>query len=297
MSADLKVAVIGLDTSHAVEYPRRIVAPDWPADQKVDGLNVISCLRFKTPFTDDSVLAERTAQLEEWGIKVTDDFDEAVEGAEALIISINDGSYHLEYFERCAGLKVPIFLDKPMADTVEAAQKIVTIAEENHTSFFTASCLRVAEELERATDMVKRPTQAFVYGPLGKAKAGSSIVWYGVHAFEMLEATLGLGAETVSVLKDGPGLVAHVCYNDDRRGVVTLTNGIYQYGGVIMDDENASYFNADDTHAHYTRLIHRAAPFFQGGPQPVMINHSMEIMKLLEATQKSYDSGQPVAVD
>ena len=38
VSNDLKVAIIGLDTSHSVELLRRMKAPDCPADQRVPGL-------------------------------------------------------------------------------------------------------------------------------------------------------------------------------------------------------------------------------------------------------------------
>jgi predicted dehydrogenase len=296
MSADLKVSVIGLDTSHAVEFPRRMQAPDCPKEQRVPGMHVEKCLRFLTPFTDEKILAERQKQLEDWGIQVTEDFDEAVAGADAVILTVNDASYHLEYFERCAAIGVPIFLDKPMADSVESAQKIVDVADKHGTPFFTSSSLRFAPQMAQAGAEVLRPSQAAVYGPLGIAAAGSSILWYGVHSFEMLEGLLGTGAQEVTVIKDKQGVVVHVAYDDDRRGTVTLTEGVYQYGGVVRNDEVEFPFVVDSG-TPYTELVEQMLGFFKGGPEPVMINHSMEIMKLLIATQKSYDSGKTEFLD
>jgi predicted dehydrogenase len=296
MSKKIKVSVIGLDTSHGIELPRRIQAPDCDPAMKVEGLQVIKCLRFLTPFTDDKTLAERQAQLEDWNVQVTENFDEAVDGAEALIVSINDGSYHLEYFEKCAGLGIPIFLDKPMADTVSASQKISEIAQENGTSFFTASSLRFGDQIVQAGKEVSRPSLVTIYGPLGIAPAGSSIVWYGVHAFEMLESLLGTGAELVTVVRDKKGAVAHITYADDRRGIVELTEGNWQYGGTVRNDEKVCSFLVDSD-MNYTRILQQMIPFFQGGTTPVMVNHSLEIIKLLEATQKSYDTGKPVSID
>ncbi len=296
MSEKMKVTVIGLDTSHGIELPRRIQAPDCPPEQKVEGLEVIKCLRFITPFTDEKVLAERQAQLEAWNVQVTEDFDEAVDGAEALIVSINDGSYHLEYFEKCAGLGIPMFLDKPMADTVSASVEISEIGEANNTSFFTASSLRFGDQIVKVREEVSRPSLVTIYGPLGIAPAGSSIVWYGVHAFEMLESLLGTGAEEVTVIRDKKGAVGHVAYPDDRRGIVELTEGNWQYGGTVRNDEKASPFIVDSS-MNYTRILQQMIPFFKGGTTPVMVNHSLEIIKLLEATQKAYDSGNPVSVD
>ena len=38
--------MVGLDTSHAVEFTRRLQAPGCPADLRVAGARVVSCVRF-----------------------------------------------------------------------------------------------------------------------------------------------------------------------------------------------------------------------------------------------------------
>ena len=63
---------------------------------------------------------------------VTEDFDTAVADCDAIMIEINDPAKHLEYFEKCAGLGKPIFLDKPFADTLDNAVRIMQIAKENN---------------------------------------------------------------------------------------------------------------------------------------------------------------------
>ena len=295
MRNDIQVALIGLDTSHAVEFSRRLQAPDCPSFQKVNGLRVTACLRFSTPFTNPDTLAERTAQLEDWGIKVTDDFDTAVSECDAIIISINDPARHLEYFERCASLGKPIFLDKPLADTVASAKKIAEIAEINNTLFFSASSLRFAPALVSAGTAVGVPELVTVYGPLGAASAGSSVVWYGVHAFEMLEALLGTGASELRTLRDSRGAVVHITYEDGRRGIVELSDGLYQYGGTVRDESIAVPFVIQMP--VYTQQLKVIADFFRGGPLPLTADHSLEIMKLLEGAQRSFDLGQTVTLD
>ena len=46
----IKVAMIGLDTSHCVELPRRMHSPDLPANEKIDGMKIVAVNRFETPF-------------------------------------------------------------------------------------------------------------------------------------------------------------------------------------------------------------------------------------------------------
>ena len=80
MSNKIKIALIGLDTSHSIAFPEII-------QERGDKtpLQVISCLRFETPFQNKEGLDKRQEILEGMGIKVTEDFDEAVAGADALM--------------------------------------------------------------------------------------------------------------------------------------------------------------------------------------------------------------------
>ena len=114
MSGDIKVSLIGLDTSHTIQFAKRMADADCPPELKVDGLRAVSCLRFPTPFQDEEGLDNRQKQLEKWGIPVTRDFEEAVADCDAIMLEINDPTYHVEYFTRCTELGKPVFIDKPL---------------------------------------------------------------------------------------------------------------------------------------------------------------------------------------
>ena len=96
----IKVAIIGLDTSHSVALPKLMQDP--AEKDQIKELRATRCLRFETPFQNKAGLDERQAYLESIGVLVTTDFDEAVADCDAIMLEINDPSYHLEYFEKCA---------------------------------------------------------------------------------------------------------------------------------------------------------------------------------------------------
>jgi predicted dehydrogenase len=297
MSSNLiRVALIGLDTSHAIEFARRLQAPDCDDDQRVSGLAVVSCLRFATPFQSEAGLDERQAMLEGWGIKVTTDFDEAVGNCDALIVTINDPSFHQEYFARSAGLGKPIFLDKPLAGNLASGRAIVELAEVRNIPFFSASSLRFVPQLEEACRQMPTPQFVHVFGPLGQAPSGSSIVWYGVHSFEMLQRALGSGAQSVRVFKDENGVTAIVSYADNRRSVVELNNGAYVYGGSLRDPKRAVPFVADMTYA-YRDLLLLIEAFFRTGQAPLSPQDTLEIMALLDATEHALQSGREEMIE
>ena len=48
--SEMKVAIIGLDTSHSVAMPKLMNDPACEPDMKVPGMKAVTCLRFETPF-------------------------------------------------------------------------------------------------------------------------------------------------------------------------------------------------------------------------------------------------------
>ena len=288
----LKVCMIGLDTSHSIEFARRVHSPDLAADLKVEGMKIVSCMRFSTPFLSAEDFDTRQKQLEDWGIKVTKDFDEAVADCDAIMLEINDPAYHLEYFKKCADLGKPIFVDKPLADSIENGKIICKMAEEKNIRMFSCSSLRFSPQLEDACDKVSDVKFASTYGTLGDAPAGSSVVWYGVHAFEMLNRAMGNGAISVFSRKDNAGVVSTVEYANGKRGVVELTDEVYFYGGCLRNaNEDSACFIVKDADL-YTAQLRHVLSFFKGEEIPVDNESALEVMAMLDAAERSTHSGK-----
>ena len=282
MNTDIRVALIGLDTSHTAEFSRRMPA---------NGLRPTRCLAFVTPFQNADGIAERTRTLEGMGIEVTDDFDRAVGDCDAVMVEINDPSLHLEYFRRCAGLGKPVFVDKPLADTIANGRAMAEIAAKNGTNWFSCSPLRFEPALLEALKRMPAPRSFAGRGPLGKAPAGSSIVWYGVHVFEMLNRALGRGAKTVTIHVNGDLTAAEVSYTDGRSGRVEFPGT--PYGGVLTDSAGGEVrFEVPPDHAFYDAVTAQVAAFFRTGTPPVALEDTLEIMAMLDAGERSYHSGQ-----
>lgn len=286
MSQQIKVAIIGLDTSHAVAFPQLMQDPATPPEQLVSRLRAVTCLRFETPFQNKEGLDKRQAYLESIGVKVTENFDEAVADCDAILLEINDPSLHLEYFEKCAPLGKPIFLDKPFADTLENMQQIIKLAEKYNVRYFTSSSLRFDVDFVAGLAKNVSPEKVTIWGPVGTPPAGSDIIWYGCHAFEMLQTAMGYGAESVVGVKDQVGYVFHVSYKDGRRATVELAPGS-PFGALIRDNKNnCSLVTVTGKVPFYQMLLEQIVKFLDGA-QPVELSDSIEVMAMLEAARKS----------
>ena len=79
---------------------------------------------------------------------------------------------------------------------IEFDERLVIRVERSNT----ASSLRFDANIVKAHEEMPQIDQGITWGPLGQAAAGSSIVWYGIHTFEMLEKIMGLGAIAVTAV-------------------------------------------------------------------------------------------------
>ena len=291
----LNLTIVGMDTSHAVEFTRRFQAPDCPPELRVAGATVTHSVRFETPFQDGAGLDARQKQLEAWGVDVTEDLDGAIASADALLLTVNDPARHVEYVTRCAGRGVPIYLDKPIAQDLDHGRHIGDLVRAAKLPFVSSSSLRFTPELGEARAAIPAPRQATMHGAFGHAAAGSSIVWYGVHVVEMLVSAMGHGATVAHAHPVGEDVVLVVEYEGGRTGVAEL-NAAGGYGGVLRRGTQASSFTiASD---YYSALLRELMPFLAGGEEPVPIEEALRVIAILDAAERSAaDGGAPVAIE
>lgn len=289
----MNIGIIGLDTSHSIAFTSLIQGSDTPEEQKINELKIVNCMRFPSAFNAEESQDQRQAQLEGWGVNVTRSFEEAVEGVDGIMLEINDPGLHLEYFEKAVSLGKPIFLDKPLSGTLEDGKKIVQLAKEKNIPTWSSSSLRFTAEITEAVKEVTEPVMCNVYGPMGKAASGSSLVWYGCHSFEMLSTIMGNGAETISSKQDDRGIVSIVTYKDGRRGIVECNVNAGFYGGRVQSADKIKSFNVDASKGLYYNLLVKIRDFFIDGTIPVSLEDTLEIQTIMNTAERSLESGKP----
>ena len=154
--------------------------------------------------------------------------------------------------------------------------------------------MRFTPEIIDCASNVKNPDFVSIFGPLGKAASGNSLIWYGVHSFEMLTTLMGSGAEYVYARKDACGIVSVVEYKGERRGIVECNDGAFKYGGSARNAKVAdTYVTAGSPYPH---LIAALETFFIDNVIPVPFEETLEILAMMDAACKSIESGEKEAV-
>lgn len=286
----LRLGMIGLDTSHSVEFAQLLNHPDQA--EHVAGARITvatpTCSA-DMPWSADRVEGFTRDMREKHGVQIVDSISKVVAECDAVLLCSLDGRSHLEQFQQCAVGK-PVFVDKPISASLRDAREICRIAEETGTPMFSSSALRFESEVrEVAAESVGRLTGAISYGPAPIEPTHPDLVFYGLHAAEMLFTVLGTGCQRVSRVTTER---ASVVTGEWRDGVVGVLYAMHHWPGpykiVKMGDRSAI---SRDVPPHYAPLVREIVKFCQSGVPPVSAAQTLELFAFLEAADESKRRG------
>ena len=127
-----------------------------------------------------------------WKIEIVRDIPTLCKKVDAVLIESVDGRVHLEQAKAVIAAGKPMFIDKPLASTLEDAREIARLAKEAGVPWFSSSSLRYGE----IGTTMKFPDASAVItwgpGPLEEHHK-LDLSWYAIHPIEMLYALLGTG--------------------------------------------------------------------------------------------------------
>ena len=110
---------------------------------------------------------------------------------DGILLESVDGRVHLEQVKPVIAAHKPVFIDKPLAATLEDAREIARLAKEAGVPWFSASDLRFTGARPHA---LKFPdtTGAIAWGP-GPLEPHHQLdlSWYAIHAVELLYTLMG----------------------------------------------------------------------------------------------------------
>ena len=140
--APIRIGIIGLDTSHAIEFAKMFNGPEAP--RELAGLRVVAAYPPGSPDIASSVsrVPGYTKTMQDMGVKIVDSLEQLVADVDVVLLESNDGRPHLE--QALPGLRAGkrMFIDKPVAGSLTDAVAIYLAADHFRTPIFSASALR-----------------------------------------------------------------------------------------------------------------------------------------------------------
>lgn len=130
---------------------------------------------------------------------------------DAVIVTDRDGGVHRRHSTPFLENGIPVFVDKPLATTVDDAQQIIDSAEANGALMTSFSALRWAPTTQSLASLIAqgqlRPAAAFAVGPAEIESEHGGVFYYGIHPVEAVCAALPGEFGPVSVSRSEETLV------------------------------------------------------------------------------------------
>lgn len=284
----LKFGLLDFDTSHAVEFTKRLNHRDIDEEQWVDGATVVIGCPGESKLSPERIPGY-TEAMKKLEIPLVDRPADMIGKVDAMLIEAVDGSVHLERARPFLEAGIPCFVDKPFACSVADARKLVELAAKKKLPLFSSSSLRFAPELVAyMADASKgKLLGTTVYGPASKHERNPGLFHYGIHAVEVLYTLMGPGCETVTCTSDKDVDVATGHWKDGRVASVRGTrSGPGAYGAIVFS-EKATVPLTIGTAFIYRELLKKVVETFTTGKPPIPVSTSVEIVAFIEAALAS----------
>jgi predicted dehydrogenase len=293
---DLKLGMIGLDTSHATAFTEIINKTD--ASGHVAGGKVIAAFKASSadiPSSVQTVEGYATKLQQDFGVKLVGSIEELCAAVDAVLIESVDGRPHLEQARKVIAAHKPVFIDKPIAGSLRDAVEIFRLAKDAGVPVFTASAYRYYDsmvELKKAN--VGELRSAISYGPAHLEEHHPDLFWYGIHPTEALYTVLGRGCESVQRTHTADTDVVTGTWSGGRIGILHALRTKPLPHRVTLFGTNgfAEQKSASDS---YAPLVAEIMRFFQTGVSPVSAEETLEMFAFMEAADESKRrNGAPV---
>jgi hypothetical protein len=284
-AADLRLGIIGTDTSHSVAFARVLNDPASP--DHIAGARIVAAWKGGSPDIEQSSsrVDKYAAELKDkWGVQLVPEIKQLCPAVDGLLLESVDGRAHLPQFREAMACGKPMFIDKPLASTLSDAKEIARLAREHNLPWFSSSSLRYSPIANmRTPDMIS----AIVWAP-GPFEPHHQLdlSWYGIHGVEMLYTLFGTGCEEVSRISSGDSDVITGRWKDGRLGTIHLQRPYGKYGAVVFDKNKGLNANPDFPFS-YVPLVKEIVSFMQSKTPPVPNNETLEIFEFMDAAQRS----------
>ena len=296
-SLPLKAGIIGLD-AHALPWTKILNAPQ--ALGELSDMVVVAGYAGGSPDIPQSMelLKERVGPIAELGVELVDSIEDLLKRVDVVMMLSIDGRKHLAEARAVFAAGKPVFIDKPIADSLVEAILIFRLAREHNVPCFSSSSLRFAR---RTIDIREDSTLGELvgcdqYAPCALEPHHPDFFWYGIHGVEPLFTIMGTGCVSVTRVHTEGTDVAVGVWKEGRIGTLRgIRQGRRGYGSTVFGTKGIVTGGKFDG---YEPLIVEIVKFFKTGKAPVTETETLEIFAFMEAADESKrQGGRPVTLE
>jgi predicted dehydrogenase len=285
---ELRAGIIGTDTSHVPQFVKLFQShPEWK-------IRIVAAFKGGSP--DLPLSANRlegfAKTIQAAGVEIVDSIEALLPKVDVVLLTSVDGRPHLAQVTPVFKAGKRVFIDKPLAASLDDARRIAALSRQSGTPFFSASSVRFHPEIpmlreKKDIGRIKKVEATYV---LNTIEFHPDLFYYGIHGVEALYAVMGTGCVSVSRRIDADADVTTCTWQDGRVG---------SYRGLPKADPKQPLIRivgekgtGETTGAADNERITQAiAEFFHTGRSPVDAAQTIEVIEFMTAAQLSKERG------
>ena len=281
----LRAGMIGTDTSHVPAFAEILRShPEW---------KITFVAAFKGGSPDIPASANRVEGFartahEKFGVELVESIDALLAKVDVVLLTSVDGRSHLAQAAPVLKAGKRVFIDKPLAASLEDVHRIVQLARQTGTPFFSSSSTRFRPGVSRLSDNrdVGRVTKVQATYALNRLEFHPDLFYYGIHGVEALYAVMGTGCGAVSRRIERDADITTCTWQDGRIGI---------YHGTLKPAPHMPLLHVwrervttDIAGAgNYEEMLRAIAEFFHTGRVPFDVAETIEMFEFMTAADLS----------
>lgn len=217
--------------------------------------------------------------------------EDVIGHVDAVIIATDDGTDHVRRARPFVEAGLPVFIDKPMATTIDELRQFVQWRAAGKVLLSTSG-------MRYAPAMQLTPEQSADLGDLRWITSFTCKTWerYGIHALEAVEPLLGPGYTQVQTLHQAGSDVVHISH---RSGVQTTLGAIHDaygsFGAVhLYGTKGQLPLHLTDTYPAFRGQLVAFIDYLRTGNPPLPFEETVELMAVIIAGIRSRERGGAV---
>lgn len=216
-----KVVILGCENSHADLFLGFVENNPEFADVQVVGV-----------YTDE--LEEAKKLNDKYGVKIMEAYDEFVGEVDGVVVTARDGKNHLKYIKPYLPSGVPVFVDKPIATSIEEAEEMMADFKKYNNKYTGGSVIGYCGTVQRMKQKMiedgEKTISGVIRAPIMMNSEYSGLYFYAEHLVEVLCEMFGRFPKSVRAVRNEECVTAIFRYD------------AYDITGVFTDKDPTSYY-------------------------------------------------------
>jgi len=214
--------------------------------------------------------------------------EEAIGQVDAVIISTDIGSEHLERAKPFLKAGIPVFIDKPLTDNIQDLREFRKLVQ-GGAPLLSSSCMRYAKEFE------PYHCGRNFSGKISYLSCTTPKSWerYGIHALESIYPIIGPDFLSVQNIGDLEHNVVHIRHKAGADISIAAIKDIYGgFGAVqIIGPEECVQLKFQDTYYAFRKQLEAFVSYLDTGEPPFSFRETEELVKIIVAGIISREEG------